>query len=126
MNEKIKILYIDDEEINLELFEYHFSDKYEVVTGCCGLTGLDCLRKYPDIMVVISDMKMPNMSGLEFITKAREKFRDKKYFILTGFDITPEIKQAIDEKLILRYFSKPFNIEEIEQAISEVVFSRFH
>jgi len=121
MDEKIKILYIDDEEINLELFEYNFSDKFEVVTKCCGLDGLECLQKIPDIKVVISDMNMPQMNGLEFIAKAQKIFSDKKYFILTGYDITEEIKLAIESKLILKYFVKPFNIEEIEEAINEVI-----
>jgi len=121
MGEKIKILYIDDEEINLELFEYNFSDKYDVITGCCGLTGLECLQKYPDIKVVISDMRMPKMSGLEFVKKAKNLYGDKKYYILTGFDITEEIQKALDSKLILNYFRKPFNIKEIENAIRQVL-----
>lgn len=121
MNEKIKILYIDDEEINLELFTYNFSDKYEVITGCCGSVGLEYLKKYPGIKIVISDMKMPNMNGLEFIAEAKKIFSDKCYYILTGYDITEEIKTAIESQLVLRYFRKPFNITEIENAISEVI-----
>jgi two-component system, response regulator, stage 0 sporulation protein F len=121
MENKIKVLYIDDEEINLELFAYNFSDKYEVITDCCGLKGLDCLQKFPDIRVVISDMKMPNMNGLEFVTRAKEIFSDKMYFILTGYDITEEIRAAIDKKIIIKYFRKPFNIKEIEDAIYNVI-----
>ncbi len=121
MAEKVKILYIDDEETNLELFEYNFTDNFDVITGTCGSDGLECLRKYPDIKVVISDMKMPLMSGLEFIKKAKSIYNDKKYFILTGYDITEEIKAALKSKLILKYFRKPFNIMEIENAIKEVI-----
>ena len=121
MNEKIKILYIDDEKTNLELFEYNFSDKYEVITECCGSKGLECLQKYPDIKIVISDMKMPNMSGLEFIAIATKIYTDKKYYILTGYDITEEIKAALESNLILGYFRKPFNIDEIENVISKVI-----
>lgn len=121
MEEKIKILYIDDEKINLELFEYNFSHKYDVITGCCGLDGLEYLERNPDIKIVISDMKMPNMNGLEFIARAKKIYSDKKYYILTGYDITEEIKTALESKLILRYFRKPFNIGEIENAINEVL-----
>jgi len=121
MNEKIKILYIDDEEINLELFTYNFTDKYDVITDCCGLNGLECLQKNPDVKVVISDMKMPSMTGLEFISKAKKLYYDKKYYILTGYDITEEIKLALESKLILGYFSKPFNINEIENAIDRAI-----
>lgn len=121
MSNKTKVLYIDDEEINLELFVYNFSGKFEVITDCCGLNGLDQLQNHPDIKVVISDMKMPNMNGLEFIAKAKEIYEDKRYYILTGYDITEEIQQALETKLILKYFRKPFNIREIENAISEVI-----
>lgn len=121
MDKKPKILYIDDEEINLELFKYNFSDKFDVITEYSGLSGLECLKKFPDIKVVISDMKMPNMNGIEFIGKAKEIYNDKKYFILTGFDISEEIHSALKGKLILKYLRKPFNIKEIEKAITEVV-----
>lgn len=121
MSQKIKVLYVDDEEINLELFNYNFSDKFDVITDCCGENGLKHLMNNPDIRVVISDMKMPKMSGLEFISKARELYNDKKYYILTGYDISEEIRKAIDSRLILKYFKKPFNIKEIEKAIVEVL-----
>ena len=121
MDKKMKVLYIDDEEMNLELFKYNFSEKYEVITDYSGTKGLECLQKYSDIKVVISDMKMPGMNGIEFITKAKELYQDKRYFVLTGFDITQEIRLAIESKLILKYFRKPFNMREIERAIDEVI-----
>jgi len=61
------------------------------------------------------------MNGIEFIKKAKEKFPDKKFFILTGFEITEEILNALETGLILRYFSKPFNLNEIDSAISEAI-----
>jgi two-component system response regulator (stage 0 sporulation protein F) len=118
---KKKILYIDDEEINIQLFKINFQSKYDVITGFSGLDGLSCLETNPDIRVVLSDMKMPKMNGLEFIAKARGKYKDKKYFILTGFDITEEIKMAIETGLILKYFRKPFKVKEIMDAIDEVI-----
>ncbi|ASB48165.1 response regulator [Alkalitalea saponilacus] len=121
MTNKIKVLYVDDEHLNVLLFEMNFSKKFDVLTGKNGLEGLNLLNKNPDIKVVISDMRMPKMNGLEFINKARENFSDKKYFILTGFDITPEIREALENRIILKYFMKPFNMREIEGAIYEVV-----
>jgi two-component system response regulator (stage 0 sporulation protein F) len=121
MRMKKKILYIDDEEINIQLFKINFQSKYDVITGFSGSDGLSCLETHPDIMVVLSDMKMPKMNGLEFIAKAREKYIDQKYFILTGFDITEEIKMAIETGLILKYFRKPFKVKEIMDAIEEVI-----
>jgi len=118
---KIKILYVEDEVLNRKLFELHFSRKYEVYIAEDGLQGLDVLDSHKDIFVIISDMKMPGMNGLEFIKKAKESYPLKKYFILTGFEISQEIEQALDSGLILKYFSKPFNAKEIESVIDSVI-----
>ncbi|MBN2613650.1 MAG: response regulator [Bacteroidales bacterium] len=121
MNGKIKILYIDDEEINLELFRINFSKKYEVITGLSGHEGLDILDKNNDVKVVISDMRMPEMNGIEFIMRAKNKHPQIKFFILTGFDITEEIIKAISKGFVMKYFRKPFNMADIERAIDNAL-----
>lgn len=94
MSEKIKIIYVDDEEVNVMLFQINFSVNYEVYTGYSGYEGLNLLEDHPDTKVIISDMKMPEMNGVEFIKKAKEKYPEKKFYILTGFEITDEIQDA--------------------------------
>lgn len=115
------LLYVDDEPINLKLFELNFNKKYEVMLANDGFAGLDMLEKRRDIQIVITDMKMPEMNGVEFIRKAKSKFPEKKFFILTGYEITREIQQALDEGLILKYFSKPFNFQEIDGALEAII-----
>ena len=61
------------------------------------------------------------MNGLEFIKRAKADFPDVIFYILTGFDITPEIEEALSTSLIHRYYSKPFKVKEIEAAIIEVL-----
>jgi DNA-binding NtrC family response regulator len=121
MNDKHKILYVDDESINLELFEINFSKKYTVLVAENGIKGLEVLADNPDILVVVSDMKMPHMNGIEFIKKAKEKHPAIKFYILTGFEITEEIHEAIKSKLIIKYFRKPFNIKEMDSSITEAI-----
>jgi YesN/AraC family two-component response regulator len=121
MNQTPKILYVDDEPINLQLFEINFRKKYRIITAENGPEGLEKLEENPDTVIIISDMRMPYMSGLEFIIKAKEKYPDKKFYILSGFEITPEIRAALDSGLILKYFNKPFNIEEIDASIVEII-----
>ncbi len=118
MDEMITLLYVDDEAINLKLFELNFKSRFRVVTALSGDEGLTILRNDSSISVVISDMRMPKMNGLEFITRAKEEFPNIVYFILTGFDITEEINEALGQKLIDKYFRKPFNFKEIEGAIT--------
>lgn len=113
-----KILYIDDEPINLLIFKTLFEKKYDVITGLSGIEGLDILQRYDDISVVISDMQMPEMDGIEFIEKARQLYPNTKFSILTGYDITPKIKEAIDSEIICNYFQKPFNFADIDSKIS--------
>ena len=121
MDAEIKILYVDDEPINTKLFEISFRNKFSVVTAENGLQALDVLDRNSDTKVVLSDMKMPVMNGFEFIEKAREKHPDKKYFILTGFEINDEIQKAINDGLIVKYFRKPLSMKEIELSIKEVI-----
>lgn len=114
----MKVLYIDDEKINILIFKKIFEKKYTVVTAESGQEALDVLAKETDIEHIITDLRMPGMSGWEFIQEARKNFVDKKYFILSGYAINSEIQQALDSKLILSYFMKPANFEEIDKALS--------
>jgi YesN/AraC family two-component response regulator len=66
-------------------------------------------------------MKMPGMNGVEFIRKAKQEYPYISYYILTGFDITEEIAEALREGLINKYFRKPFNIREIETTLREAL-----
>jgi YesN/AraC family two-component response regulator len=66
-------------------------------------------------------MKMPGMNGIEFIKKAKAKYPDKKFYILTGFEITEQIKEALDKGIILEYFCKPFEIEKMHRIIADVL-----
>jgi len=117
----VKVLYVDDEPLNLMLFKANFKNKFNVITAESGHQGLDILRSNPNTAVVISDMKMPGINGIEFIRLAKKDFPDISFYILTGFDITDEISQALNEGLIHRYFRKPFDIKEIEQAILNAI-----
>ena len=121
MEKQIDILYVDDEALNLELFSLVFKKKFNVITAESGSEGLEKLELNKNISVVISDIKMPGMNGVEFISKAKKKFENIVYFILTGFEITEEIAEALNKRLINRYFKKPFNSKEIEASISEII-----
>ena len=117
MEKLVSILYVDDEPINLMLFNINFKKKYNVITAISGEDGMVKLKQNPQIKIVISDMKMPGMNGIEFISMAKKEFPSVIFYILTGYDITTDIAQALKDKIINQYFSKPFNISEINNAI---------
>ena len=118
MDTKTKLLYVDDEEMNVFLFEMNFSTKYEVYVARSGMEGLEVLDKNPDIEVVISDMKMPVMTGLEFVKLVKEKYSNIKCYILSGYELNEDIQSAVDSKLIEHYFRKPMITQDIERIIS--------
>ena len=121
MSKQITILYVDDEDINLFLFERSFSSVYKVITANSGEEGLKKLEESSqDIIMVISDMRMPVMDGLEFVRKAKEKFKNIAYYVLTAFNFSEEIDNAIAEKLIDNFFTKPFDIELIKAEVARV------
>lgn len=118
---KIKILYVDDEAINLMLFQANLEKKYDVLIAENPFTGLQHIAENKDIKVVVSDMKMPVMNGIEFILKARLLSSEVAYYILTGFEITEDIQEALNQGIIRRYFRKPFNIPEIWREIENTI-----
>ena len=111
------VLYIDDEDLNILVFEKSFKRKFKVRAAKSAEEGLKILQTHADIDVVISDMKMPGMNGLEFISQAKSKYPDIPCFILSGYNMTAEIQEALKKELILKYFTKPLQNHEIEDAV---------
>ncbi|MEQ6168398.1 response regulator [Ekhidna sp. MALMAid0563] len=119
MSEKPAILYIDDEEANLLLFRVSFEGEREVIVANSPKEGLRKLDENKDrIRAVISDMHMPEMNGVQFIEKAKEKVNDIPYFILSGYAFNDEIDAALRNKTIQKFFTKPFDREEIERHLN--------
>jgi len=112
------ILYVDDEEMNLMLFKTMFSKSCKVNTASNGQTALDLLTKIDKPEVVISDMKMPGMDGLEFISKASEVYPDIEYYILSGYEISQRVREALNSGLVKKYFQKPFRKRELEAILN--------
>lgn len=121
MKKEITILYVDDEDINLFLFERSFRSLFKILTANSGEEGLKRLSESShDIIVVISDMRMPVMNGIEFIRKAKERFNNIAYYVLTAFNYNEEIEKALEDKLIDKFFTKPFDIELIKAEVEWV------
>ena len=121
MEKKIKILCVDDEEINLQVFQITFSKNYDVLTAFSGTEGLEIILKIPDIRFVVSDMKMPTMDGLEFIRAVKKINETLPCMILSGYQQNQEIRDAIDEGILVDYMMKPYNRAGIEKLIGENV-----
>ena len=114
-----RILYVDDEMINLELLQLTFMNELEVMTAASAREGLQILDRNPDIQIVISDLKMPEMNGLDFIKEIKQKSQDKICMLLTGFMESEIMMEGFNKELIFRYIMKPWKKDVLMEAIQE-------
>lgn len=113
-----KILIIDDEvEITKSLLR-QFKRTYTVFSATSAVDALKILES-EDIQVIVSDQRMPGMTGIEFFSKIRSNFPDIIKLILTGYTDLEAVVSAINEGQVFRYISKPWNPDELDWTIKE-------
>ncbi len=116
-----RILYVDDEVINLELLQLTFMNDFIVFTAASAEEGLKILELNPDIHVVISDLKMPVMNGLDFIKVVKQRYKEKVCMLLTGYMESEVMLEGFNKELIFRYLMKPWNKAKLEETIREAL-----
>ncbi|GGE14491.1 MULTISPECIES: response regulator [Sphingobacterium] len=114
---KINVLYLDDEENNLFSFKAAFRLKYNVFTAIKGADALDIIRNN-DIQIIITDQRMPEMTGVEFLEKVIKIKPDPMRILLTGYTDMGAVVDAINKGKIFHYLNKPWSEEELTQTIS--------
>jgi response regulator RpfG family c-di-GMP phosphodiesterase len=114
----ISILYVDDEANNLIAFRAVFRTKYTVFTALSGLEGLEILSEN-DIQIIITDQRMPNMTGVEFLEEVITKYPTPIRILLTGYTDMSAIIDAINKGSIFQYLNKPWDEEELEEVIEK-------
>ena len=112
----ISVLYVDDEPINLDLFEISFMKDFKIHKSISGQKGLEILNN-KHIDVVVSDLKMPEMDGVEFIRKVKEFDKNKNCILLTGYYEGDIINNPEMQSLIFKYVMKPFKMNELKSYI---------
>lgn len=116
-----RILYVDDEVINLELLQLTFMNDFEVVVAESASEGLEMLELNPDIHVIISDLKMPGTNGLDFIKQVKQKDSTKVCMLLTGFMESNVMLEGFNKELIFRYLMKPWRKDHLMETIQEAL-----
>ncbi len=114
------ILYVDDEESNLRIFKSSFRRHYTIFTAISGKEGLEVLENNA-VQLVISDQKMPEMTGVEFLERVAENFPHTVRIILTAYSDTEDIMRAINKCGIFRYLVKPWNKDEMLLTIDKAL-----
>ncbi|AUM12762.1 response regulator [Ketobacter alkanivorans] len=115
------ILIVDDEINILNALErvLEEQDDYVVYRACCGEEGLDTIDAHPEIGVVLSDQRMPNMTGTEFLKQVKSKHNSVVRMILSGYSELATITQAINEGSIFKFLTKPWDEQLLLNAIEE-------
>jgi response regulator RpfG family c-di-GMP phosphodiesterase len=117
MPNKITILYVDDELNNLVSFKAVFRIKYNVLTAISGEEAINILRKN-EVNLIITDQRMPQMTGVEFLETILDEFPDPIRILLTGYADMNAVIDAINKGKIFHYLTKPWNEEELDMTIT--------
>jgi len=119
MTESFSLLFVDDEENILSSIKRLFLDaEYTIHTATSAREGLRILDEGVPVHVVVSDYRMPEMNGVEFLRQVARKRPDTVRMVLSGYADTPAVIGAINEGGIFKFISKPWNDDELRQAIA--------
>ncbi len=113
------VLYVDDEQNNLNSFRSTFRRDYRIYTANNAVEALKSLKSHSDIKVIISDQRMPDVTGVEFFEKIRYIYPNKVRIILTGYSDIKAVMDAINKGQVYRFIDKPWNNNLVKLAIQD-------
>jgi len=118
-----KIMFVDDEPNVLRSLRRLFMDEggYELFFANSGSEGLQLLEDEPDVCVVVSDYRMPEMNGVEFLSQVHARKPDTIRIVLSGYADTASVVEAINIGHIYRFIPKPWNDDELLVSIANAV-----
>ncbi|BAS55398.1 MULTISPECIES: response regulator [Leptolyngbya] len=119
--QKQKLLVVDDEPDNLDLLYRTFYREFKVLRAENGPTALDILEKEGDVAVIISDQRMPMMSGTEFLSLTATKYPDIIRIILTGYTDVEDLVEAINSGKVFKYVTKPWSDMELRDVVKSAI-----
>ncbi|MCR9094576.1 MAG: response regulator [bacterium] len=115
--ERPRILIVDDEEAILETMTFTFMDLYEVLTTSDPTQALGIMEDNSPIAVVITDQRMPGMTGVELLREVYERYPETIRIILTGFADSEATIKAINDGHIYGYVNKPWEPDELKALV---------
>ena len=119
-SEKIKILYVDDEEHNLVSFRANFRKQYDVYTAIHADEALELLKSTL-IPIIISDQRMPHITGVEFLEQTVKLYPDCIRLLITGQADIEIVIEAINRGQVSKYIQKPWDWDKLSIAIDNCV-----
>lgn len=116
---KLKLLVVDDETDNLDLLYRTFRREFQVYKAESALSALQVLEERGEMAIVISDQRMPEMNGTEFLSKTVERYPDTIRILLTGYTDVEDLVEAINSGQVFKYITKPWNPEELKAVVQQ-------
>ncbi|HEX9396276.1 MAG TPA: response regulator [Burkholderiales bacterium] len=114
------VLFVDDEERVLNALTSLFTDTYDIETATSGAAALERLRE-KRFLVIVSDQRMPEMTGVEFLRQARALAPNSVRLLLTGYSDLAAIVGSVNDSEVFRFVSKPWQQEELQATLAEAV-----
>lgn len=118
---KPKLLVVDDEPDNLDLLYRTFYRQFRVLRAESGHVALDVLTQHPDVAVIISDQRMPGMSGTEFLRQTAVQYPNIMRIILTGYTDVEDLVGAINQGKVFKYVTKPWEASDLKMVVTQAL-----
>lgn len=116
-----KILLVDDEPLLLTALRHHLSDRFPILTAPSAAEALRLLETQPNVAVIVADLHMPGISGIELLAETRRRWPDIRRVMLTGSTNLADAIAAVNEGKVLRFLSKPVSAQELAEALADGV-----
>ena len=116
---KLKLMVVDDEPDNLDLLYRTFRREFRVYKADSALNALEILQQEGEMAIIISDQRMPEMNGTEFLSQTVERFPDTIRILLTGYTDVEDLVEAINSGQVFKYITKPWSPEALKSVVQQ-------
>lgn len=116
---KPKLLVVDDEQDNLDLLYRTFRREFTVFRADGGVKALEVLEQEGEMAAIISDQRMPEMNGTEFLRRTVSTFPDTMRIVLTGYTDIADLIEAINSGQVHKYITKPWEPDQLKLVVKE-------
>jgi len=116
---KLKLMVVDDERDNLDLLYRTFRKEFQVHRADSGIKALEVLEQQGEMAIIISDQRMPEMNGTEFLEKTVEEFPDTIRILLTGYTDVEDLVDAINAGKVFKYIVKPWTPTDLKAVVAQ-------
>jgi serine phosphatase RsbU (regulator of sigma subunit)/FixJ family two-component response regulator len=117
--QKLKMLIVDDESDNLDLLYRTFRLDYQVYRAQSAPAALELLEQQGEMAIIISDQRMPEMLGTEFLSRTAEKYPDTIRIVLTAYTDVKDLVDAINSGKVFKYITKPWQQDQLQAVVHQ-------